>query len=89
MRTLPLALAALLLAACSTPQERAARMQAEADEMVAVYGPACLRLGYAVHTDQWRDCIINLSTRDDIRSAVSYPSYYGGGYYHHGWWGPY
>jgi outer membrane PBP1 activator LpoA protein len=89
MRTLSLTLAALLLAACSTPQERAAYMQAQADEMVTVYGPACVRLGYAPNTDQWRACVINLSTKEDLRNYLSYPSYYGPGYWHNGYWGAY
>jgi uncharacterized lipoprotein YajG len=89
MRTLPLTLATLLLAACSTPQERAAHMQAQADEMVTIYGPACMRLGYAANTDQWRACILNLSAKEDLRSSLSYPSFYGGGYWNHGYWGPY
>jgi outer membrane PBP1 activator LpoA protein len=89
MRTLPLTLAAMLLAACSTPQERAAYMQAQADEMVTVYGPACVRLGYTVNTDQWRACVINLSTKEDLRNYLSYPSYYGPGYWHNGYWGAY
>ena len=48
MRQLIIAAAsALLLAACSTPQERAARMQAEMDRIIVEYGPACVRIGYA------------------------------------------
>lgn len=89
MRTLPLALAALLLAACTTPQERAAQMQAQADEMVVIYGPACQRLGYTVNTDQWRACILNLSAKEDLHNYLSYPYYSGPGYWHHGYWGPY
>jgi outer membrane PBP1 activator LpoA protein len=87
MRTLSLALAALLLAACTTPQERAMYMQAQADEMVTVYGPACMRLGYAANTDQWRACILNLSAKDDMQRYLSYPGYYGPGYGRG--WGPY
>lgn len=88
MRTLPLTLAALLLAACSTPQERAAYQQAQAAEMVTVYGPACTRLGYTANTDQWRACILNLSAKEDMRYYLNTP-YYGPGYYRGaGWWGP-
>lgn len=87
MRPLPLTLAALLLAACSTPQERAAYQQQQADEMVIVYGPACQRLGYTQNTDQWRACILNLSAKDEMRTYLSYPYYYGDGPgYWHGYW---
>lgn len=84
---------ALLLAACSTPQERAARMQADMDRIIVEYGPACARLGYQAQSDQWRNCLLQLSTKDDI-ARYGYPtrvyggvgrSHWGGG----GLWGPY
>lgn len=85
--------AVLLLSACATPQERAARKQAEMAEMIAVYGPACDRLGYAQQSDQWRGCIISLSTKDDVQRYGNYPTYggmwgpryWGGGYWGRGW----
>ncbi|MGZ5201997.1 MAG: hypothetical protein ACXWC4_19740 [Telluria sp.] len=83
MRSLPLTLAALLLAGCSTPQERAAYQQQLADEMMVVYGPACQHLGYVQNTDQWRACIMNLSAKDELRTYLSYPYYYG---YGPGYW---
>jgi hypothetical protein len=86
MRTLPLTLAALLLAACSTPQERAAYQARLADEMIVEYGPACQRLGYVTNTDPLRACVMNLSAKDELRSYLSYPGYYGyGPGYWHGW----
>ncbi len=85
------AAAAALLVACATPQERAARMQAEMDQMIVVYGPACSKLGYNVNTDQWRHCVLQLSAKDDVeRARAHYSLSYGhprwawGGY-----WGPY
>jgi uncharacterized protein YcfL len=86
MRSLPLMLAALLLAACSTPQERAAYQARLADEMLVEYGPACQRLGYTQNTDPWRACVMNLSSKDEMRTYLSYPYYYGDG---PGWRGPY
>lgn len=56
-----------LLVGCSTPGERAARAQAEVDEMIQVYGPACERLGYKPDEDKWRECIIRLSSKDELR----------------------
>ncbi len=79
MRPLPLLLAALLLAACSTPQERAAYMQRQADDMVTVYGPACERLGYSPNTDQWRGCVLHLNSQEEMRNYLSYPYFYGDG----------
>lgn len=78
------------LAACSTPQQRAERMQAEMAEAMTIYGPACSRLGYAQNSDQWRDCVLDLSTREELRHSG--PSYYGGWgprYWRGGYWGPY
>ena len=92
MRTLIVLSAALLLGACATPQERAARKQAEMTEMMAVYGPACERLGYALQSDQWRNCILSLSTKDEVQryGHPGYgggwgPGYWGGGYWGRGW----
>lgn len=92
MRTSIVLAAALLLSACATPQERAARKQAEMAEMIAVYGPACDRLGFAQQTDQWRSCIISLSTKDEVQryGNTGYGGpwsgrYWGGGYWGRGW----
>jgi hypothetical protein len=77
---------ALALSGCSTPQERAAQKQAEVANMMALYGPACTRLGFAVDTDPWRNCIVNFSTKDDLARYGSYPGWgpypygYGGGW---------
>lgn len=72
LRYLPL-LCALVLPACMTTAERAARMQAEVDEMIAVYGPACEKLGYQRDEDGWRACVLNLSMTDELRRAA-YPT---------------
>ena len=78
MRTAILACATLcLLAACTTPEQRRAYMLAEVESMVQVYGPACDRLGYARDTDPWRNCIVQLSVRDELARASSYNGYYG------------
>jgi hypothetical protein len=74
---------ALVTAACSTTQDRAAQKQAEVAHMMAVYGPACARLGFTPNSDPWRNCILNLSTKDDLQRASAYPDYYYSG------WGPY
>jgi hypothetical protein len=50
----------LALAACTTPQERAAQAQADVERMMAIYGPACVRLGYAAQSDAWRSCVLSL-----------------------------
>jgi len=57
----------ILLSGCMTPAERAARAQAEVEEMIKVYGPACEKLGYKPDTDLWRDCILRLAARADNR----------------------
>lgn len=78
------ALPALVLTGCATPQERAAQKQAEAEQMMAIYGPACSRLGYATGSDPWRNCIVNLSTKDEVQR---YGPYGPGGYYPGRWRG--
>ncbi|WP_082439499.1 MULTISPECIES: hypothetical protein [unclassified Massilia] len=89
----PAATGALLLlslaaSACSTPQERAAQKQAEMANMMTIYGPACSRLGYAVDSDQWRNCILSLSAKDELVRYGSSPGYYPG-YWRGGYWGHY
>ncbi|MDB5959942.1 MAG: hypothetical protein JWP59_1236 [Massilia sp.] len=82
MRTLLLATAsALCLTACSTPQERALQQQADMDRIMIEYGPACARLGFTANSDPWRNCVLQLSTRDEI-------SRYANSNYPYGWGGP-
>jgi hypothetical protein len=61
-----LAISILLLAGCVTQAERTAQMEREVDEMIQVYGPACEKLGYKADSDQWRDCVLRLSTKDSL-----------------------
>jgi hypothetical protein len=92
MRTMKLLPAVLLLAGCTTPQEHAAQLQAEMDHLVMVYGPACSKLGYAPNSDPWRNCVLQLSTKEDIQRYGYYPAYsagYPSGRWHGGFWGPY
>ncbi|WP_296943814.1 hypothetical protein [uncultured Massilia sp.] len=82
----------LSLAACTTPQERAAQVQAQVERMMVVYGPACTRLGYAAGSDPWRNCVLNLSAKDDLPRYGPDPYYHAGwgmGRWPGGWWGPY
>jgi hypothetical protein len=80
---------AAALAACATPAERAAQAQAEAAQMMTIYGPACSRLGYVEQSDAWRNCVIALSTKYDLQHYGPPAGYYGPGYWRDGWWGPY
>lgn len=59
-----------LMLGCQTPAERAAAVRAEVEEMIKVYGPGCEKLGYTKDTDQWRECILHLRARDDIRYST-------------------
>lgn len=80
----------MALAACSTPQQRAERVQAEMAELMTIYGPACTRLGYAPNSDPWRTCVLQLSTREELRqNGPSYYGGFGGRYWRGGYWGPY
>jgi hypothetical protein len=50
---------------CATQAERAAAIQAQVDDMIKVYGPACEKMGFTKDTDPWRDCILRLRAHDD------------------------
>jgi hypothetical protein len=82
---------ALALTGCASPQERAAQAQADAEQMMTIYGPACIRLGYAAQSDAWRNCVIALSTKYDLQHYGPPAGYYGWGpgYARGGWWDPY
>lgn len=67
MRILLPALLFLLVAGCATPAQRAAAVEREVDEMIAVYGPGCERLGYKTDTDPWRECVLRLAHREDLQ----------------------
>ena len=86
------AMGALLLAACSTPEQKAVKMQAEVEQMMRIYGPACSRLGYPDQSDQWRNCVMQLSAKEDAQ-RYGYPNYHVGFGRRHwslgGVWGPY
>lgn len=62
----------LLLSGCATPQEQAAKQQAEMDRMIGEFGPACLQLGYPANSDAWRSCVVQrAASRDAGRGGVS------------------
>ena len=68
-----LAFMVALLAGCATTAERAAQMQAEVDEMIVVYGPACEKLGFQNGTDPWRNCVLGLSAEKNRERYLSTP----------------
>ncbi|WP_426197537.1 hypothetical protein [Massilia sp. DWR3-1-1] len=87
MRTLLLAaVSALCLTACSTPQERALKQQADMDRIIIEFGPACVRLGYTANSDLWRNCVLQLSTKEEI-TRYSNSTYLYGGWGGHPYWG--
>ena len=73
MRVLMLMAAGVLcLQGCATPQEKAMQQQAEMDRMMVEYGPACTQLGFAANSDPWRNCIVQLATKNGYgRGGVS------------------
>jgi hypothetical protein len=66
MRRFFCVLTILLSAGCATQADRAAQMQREVDDMIAVYGPACEKLGYANGSDAWRNCVLRLNTKETV-----------------------
>jgi hypothetical protein len=68
--------ATTLLAACGTPQERAAYREDPVSAMATVYGAGCEKAGYPQGSEQWRECIVRSTTEDDLaRYAQFYDRY--------------
>ena len=59
---------------CATPAERAAAAQAEVEEMIKLYSPACDKMGFTKDTDPWRDCILRFRAHDDDRMRTNRPT---------------
>lgn len=77
MRTpITLVLSVAMLSACATPAEQAATIARETDRMILVYGPACEKLGYKNDTDPWRNCILQMSAKNDFERYNYYPNYW-------------
>lgn len=76
MKTPVLLLITLLVAACATltPEERAAKVEREIDEMIRIYGPACEKLGFRSDSDQWRDCVLRLSADERRLQYINRPT---------------
>jgi hypothetical protein len=78
MRLLILAtLSVSCLIGCSTTQERAQKQQVEMDRMIAEFGPGCSKLGYAVNSDPWRNCIVQLAADKGVRQGGVSTSIFG------------
>ena len=54
------------LSGCATQAERAAAVQRDVEDMVAVYGPGCEKLAYKSDSDPWRECVLRLATADRL-----------------------
>lgn len=79
MRTLMLMTASVLcLIGCATPQEKAAKQQAEMNRMISEYGPACTQLGYTVNSDSWRNCVVQLAGKNGAGTGGISTSIFGG-----------
>ena len=66
MRALAMCVFMVLVAGCATQSERAAQVERDVDDMIRVYGPGCEKLGYKGDSDQWRDCVVKLATKDNL-----------------------
>ncbi|MFZ2161014.1 MAG: hypothetical protein WAW02_02240 [Sideroxyarcus sp.] len=67
LRNVLMVLILAALSGCMTQAERIAAAQTEVDDMINVYGPACVKLGFAKDTDPWRDCILRMRAHDDVQ----------------------
>ena len=54
------------ISGCATQAERAEAVQRDVEDMVAVYGPGCEKVGYNTDTDPWRECVLRLATTDRL-----------------------
>jgi hypothetical protein len=66
MRAITFLATIAFVAGCAGEAELIAQKQREVDQMVRIYGPACTRLGYQPDSNQWRDCVLRLSTKDSL-----------------------
>jgi hypothetical protein len=66
MRMVAALVVTLVVAGCATQAERAAAVARDVDDMIAVYGPGCEKLGYTSGTDPWRECVLRLATSDRL-----------------------
>ena len=66
MRAFALFVSIMLVAGCATEAQRAAQVQRDVDEMIRVYGPGCDKLGYKADSDQWRECVLRLATKERL-----------------------
>ncbi|HEV8552200.1 MAG TPA: hypothetical protein VGR65_02270 [Casimicrobiaceae bacterium] len=66
MRALAVSILMVFVAGCVTQAERAAQVQREVEELIRVYGPGCEKLGFKTDSDQWRDCVLRLATKDKL-----------------------
>jgi len=73
MHTLKILAILFILVGCvSTPAERAALHEREVEQMIQIYGPACLKLGYPQDSDEWRGCVLHLAAQDDFKRYSQY-----------------
>lgn len=63
-----LALIALFLAACATPEQRGAYI---ADHIERTFGPTCKAMGYQPDTDKYRECKLSLFNADTQRAGAA------------------
>lgn len=70
--------ALLLLAGCTTTAERAQQASQEMERTMQTFGPACERLGFQPNTNQWRDCVLRLSEKDEMARYGYYGSTFPG-----------
>jgi hypothetical protein len=74
MRTIVILALSAFIAGCATDAERSVQQQREVERMMAVFGPACQKLGFGADSDRWRDCVLRLSAQDSFERYSRAPS---------------
>jgi hypothetical protein len=59
--------AALAVAGCATPEQRADEM---ASYITENYAATCAKLGYAAGSDNHRNCMLSMYNADQLRNSV-------------------
>ena len=60
----------LILSACSTPQERAARAAAERERLKKMFETACTNYGFEKSTPEFNQCVSNEKRRRETERKV-------------------
>ena len=65
------------LTACTTPEQRAQKEQAEMELRIVEHGPACTQVGFTPNTDPWRNCVLQQAANAEAKKGGLSTSIFG------------